>query len=579
MIRASRLFPAAVAALLLAGGPARGDEFSKQVVVAQEGHAAEAGRSLLRQGGNAVDAAIATAFALAVTHPAAGNLGGGGFLVAFLADRGEVVTVDFREAAPGAATERMYLGEDGRLLPRHRAGPRAAGVPGTVRGLALAHERFARRPWAETVQPAIRLAREGFPVSATLARSLNAQLFRDAPTTDVPEDLGPRADRLADFPASVAVFGKPDGTPWREGDILVQPDLAATLQRIADQGPDGFYQGETARLIVEAMRAGGGLITAEDLSRYEAKLRPPVRTTFRGHEVYGMGPPSSGGIVLGLMLNILERYDLMADGRSSPRTVHRITEAMRRAYFVRATRIADPDFVSVATDRLTSKPFADALAADIGERATRSRELADFPIVDAEGDHTTHLSTLDAEGNAVALTYTLEEGYGSKAVVAGAGFLLNNEMGDFNLVPDRTDTAGRIGTRPNRIAPGKRMLSSMTPTIVVKDGRARLVTGSPGGRTIPNTVLWVVLDVLEFGLDPREAVAAPRTHHAWFPDRLSLEGDQWPEPTRRALREMGHTLGRQGIQGDAHTIVIDPATGTIHGVPDPRRQTGRASGD
>jgi gamma-glutamyltranspeptidase/glutathione hydrolase len=452
-------------------------------------------------------------------------------------------------------------------------------VPGTVRGLELAHRTYGRHPWVETVRPAIRLAREGFPVPATLARSLNAQLFADAPTADVPEDLGPGADRLADFPASVAAFRKPDGSRWAEGDRLVQADLAATLERIADAGADGFYRGETARLIVEAMRSGDGLITAEDLARYEAKLRPPVRTTFRGHDFYGMGPPSSGGIVLGLMLNILERYDLKADGRESPRTVHRVAEAMRRAYFVRATQVADPDFVQVPVERLTSKPYADRLAGTIGERATPSRELADFPVIDAEGPDTTHLSTLDSEGNAVALTYTLEEGYGSKAVVAGAGFLLNNEMGDFNLIPDRTDTAGRIGTRPNRIAPGKRMLSSMTPTIALRDGRVALVTGSPGGRTIPNTVLWVVLDALEFGLGPGEAVAAPRTHHAWFPDRLLLEGDRWPAATAEALEAWGHRVGRIGIQGDAHTIIVEPGTGRIHGVPDPRRTSGRASGD
>jgi gamma-glutamyltranspeptidase/glutathione hydrolase len=564
--------------LILIVPAARADVFERHVVVAQEANAAEAGRAMLRKGGNAIDAAVATAFALAVTHPAAGNLGGGGFLVAHLAEGSEIVTIDFREAAPLKADERMYLDEDGRLRPKHRAGPRAAGVPGTVAGLALAHQNFGKRPWAECIAPAARLAGEGFAVSGPLARSLNAQLFSEAAGPDVPEDLGPQADRLADFPASVAAFRKPDGTPWNEGDRLVQPDLARTLERIAEHGAHDFYRGETARRIVAGMEPGGGLISLEDLDRYQARFRPPIRTTYRGFDVYGIGPPASGGTLVALMLNMLEPFDLKADGRGNPRTLHRITEAMRRAYFIRATRIADPDFVPIDTDRLTSKPFAAKLAATIGERATPSAELADFPIMAAEGHHTTHLSTLDAAGNAVALTYTLEEGYGSKAVVPGAGFLLNNEMGDFNLIPGRTDTAGRIGTKANRIAPGKRMLSSQAPTVVLKDGRVRLVTGSPGGRTIPNTVLWVVLDVLEFGLEPQEAVAAPRTHHPWFPDRLLLEGDRWPEGTREALEAMGHRVGRTAIQGDAHTIVVDPA-GRIHGVPDPRRKTGRAAGD
>jgi gamma-glutamyltranspeptidase/glutathione hydrolase len=562
-----------------AGGPSRAQVFEKWVAVAQEGNAADVGRDVLRRGGNAVDAAVATAFALAVTHPAAGNLGGGGFLVTYLADSGRVVTIDFRETAPKAATETMYLGPDGRLLPHHRAGPRAAGVPGTVRGLGLAHARFGKLLWADLVRPAARLAREGFPVSKTLARSLNAQLFAGAEQAGVPEDLGPQADRLADFPESIAAYRKPDGSRWREGDRLVQPDLAATLDRIAEQGPGEFYNGRTSELIVAHMGRGGGLITRDDLAAYEAKARPPVHTTFRGHHVYGMGPSASGGIAVAEMLNILERYDLKADGPRAPRTVHRVAEAMRRAFFVRATEVADPDLVPVPVDRLVSRSFADELARTITDHATPSASLATFPILPREGEHTTHLSTIDGRGNAVALTYTLEEGYGSKSTVAGAGFLLNNEMGDFNLIPGRTDTGGRIGTPANRIAPGKRMLSSQAPTIVVKDGRVRLVTGSPGGRTIPNTVLWVVLNVLEFSLEPRAAVDAPRTHHPWFPDVLLLEGTSWDPATVEALRRMGHSTRPVAIQGDAHTIVVDPVTGARHGVPDRRRATSRASGD
>jgi gamma-glutamyltranspeptidase/glutathione hydrolase len=564
----------------LAQAPARAQTFTKHVVVAQEGHAADVGREVLRRGGSAADAAIATAFALAVTHPAAGNLGGGGFLVAYDAPRRSVVTIDFREVAPALATPGMYLGPDGKLLPHHRAGARAGGVPGTVRGLALAHSKLGRLGWSDLVRPAARLAREGFPVSSTLARSLNAQLFDPAARDVDRDDLGRSPERLAGFPESVTAFRKGDGAPWRSGDLLIQPDLAGTLDRIATAGPDDFYTGKTADLIVAYMTAHDGLISRSDLASYQARERPAVHTTYRGFDVYGMGPPSSGGTLVCLMLNILERYGLRGHGPRDPLTLHRVTEAMRRGFYARATAIADPDFVDVPVARLTSKAHADELASAIGDRATPSATLAPFPILGEEGSDTTHLSTLDADGSAVALTYTLEEGYGSKAVVAGAGFLLNNEMGDFNLIPGHTDRSGRIGTPANLIAGGKRILSSQSPTIVLDEGRVKLVTGSPGGRTIPSTTLWVVLNVLEFGLDPRPAIDAPRTHHPWFPDVLTLEGplSSWPETSRRELADLGHTVRVGGIQGDAHSIVVD-RSGTIHGVADRRRQTSRAAGD
>jgi gamma-glutamyltranspeptidase / glutathione hydrolase len=571
--------PALALGFLVLATSASAQVYEKHVVVAQEGNAADVGHEVLRRGGNAVDAAVATAFALAVTHPAAGNLGGGGFIVAFVADRGQVVTFDFREAAPSAASERMYLGPDGKLLPRHRAGRRAAGVPGTVRGLGLAHASLGKLPWKDLVLPAAKLAREGFLITPMLARSLNAQLFSDAEKAGVPEDLGPQADRLEDFPESVAAFRRPDGKPWEASDRLIQRDLAETLDRIAEGGPDEFYAGKTSALIADDQAKNGGLITPSDLASYRAKVRPPLHGTYKGFDVYGMGPPAAGGILVIQMLNILERFNLKADGPGSPVALHRVTESMRRAFHTRATAIADPDFVTVPVAELISKPYADKLAASITDRATSSATLASFPIDGAEGAHTTHLSTIDSTGNAVALTYTLEEGYGSKATVAGAGFLLNNEMGDFNLVPDRTDVAGQIGTAANRIAPGKRMLSSMSPTIVLKDSKVRLVTGSPGGRTIPNTTVWVVLNVLEFGLDPRAAVDAPRTHHPWFPDVLALEGKGWEDATIEALKAKGHTIGHVRVQGDAHTIVVDPVTGQRHGVADRRRSTSKAAGD
>ena len=415
-----------------------------------------------------------------------------------------------------------------------------------------------------------------------------------------PEDLEKRRasaridfGRLGDYPESVAAFSKPDGTPWRGGDRLVQPDLAATLDRIAAGGAEEFYHGRTARLLARYAAEHGGFITLEDLQGYQAKVRQPVSTSYRGAEVYSMGPPSSGGVTLCLMLEILEHFDLKADGRDSPRTLHRVAEAMRRAFFVRATRLADPDFVAIPVAELISRPHAEQLARSIGEQATPSAALAPFAIQPAEGDHTTHLSVLDQAGNAVALTYTLEDSYGAKCVVAGAGFLLNNEMGDFNLIPDRTDTRGWIGTPANRIEPHKRMLSSQTPTLVLKDGRVRVVTGSPGGRTIPNTTLWVVLNLLEFGLDPRAAVDAPRTHHQWFPDTITLEGRAWPKSTLETLATLGHRVRLIDHQGIANTIVVDPdlhpgsgADGNadppgpqLHGLPDRRRTTSHASGD
>ncbi len=556
------------------------EEFRRQVVVSQEENASNVGRDILRKGGNAVDAAVGTAFALAVTHPAAGNIGGGGFLVAHLAEQKKVVSVDFREMAPQASTETMYLGPDGKLVPHHRAGPRAAGVPGTVSGLAIAHKNWGKLPWAELVRPSVGLAREGFVITDTLAQSLNSQLFRPekGEKQKAVDDLSNDPDRLSDFEASVAAFRRPDAKPWKGGDRLIQNDLADTLERIEKSGPDGFYRGKTAELIVAHMKQLGGVISLADLAAYEARERTPLSGTYRGYTLYGVGPPASGGILILQMLNILERFDLKTDGPKSEKTLHRVTEAMRRGFYTRASLIADPDFVSIPVEKLVSKSHADTLAATITDKATPSASLAPFPIERPEGTHTTHFSTLDGSGNAVALTYTLEEGYGSKSVVPGAGFLLNNEMGDFNLIPGRTDTTGRIGTVPNRIAPRKRMLSSQSPTIVLKDGKVRVVTGSPGGRTIPNTTLWVLLNVLEFGLEPRAAVEAPRTHHQWFPDVLNLEGRSWPEATREALKARGHTIRTLAVQGDAHTIIVDDA-GKIHGVPDPRRSTSKASGD
>lgn len=559
---------------------ARGEEFRRHAVVAQEGHAADVGREVLRQGGNAVDAAIATAFALAVTHPAAGNLGGGGFLVAYLADTGQVVSIDFRESAPAAASPRMFMSEDGSVRPERRLGPLAAGVPGTVRGLGLAHRRLGSKSWASLIEPAEKLAREGFPVSNTLARSLNAHFFDGELPLAPGEDLGSGPNRMSRFPASVSAFRRADGLPWKEGDILTQPDLANTLSRIAIQGPDEFYLGRTASRIAAYCLANGGLITRDDLASYRAIERPPVHLRWRGIDLYAPGPPSGGGVVLALMLRMLEPVDLESLPAAGPELVHRVAEVQRRAFATRVALLGDPDQVDVPLAALLGDGFVRHLSASIGTCATPSDSLVSWPLVDrAEGDQTTHFSVLDAQGNAVALTYTLEEGYGCKAVVPGLGFLLNNEMGDFNALPGQTTRGGEVGTRANEIAPRKRMLSSQSPLIAVRDGRVVIVTGSPGGRTIPNTVLWVLLRLLVFGEAPENAVSAARTHHQWLPDVLFLEGNEWPESTRRALEERGHRVRVRGVQGNANTIVIDSRAGRIHGVADSRQLTSKASGD
>ncbi len=561
--------------------PAPAIAFSRHVVVARETFAAEAGREILNQGGNAMDAAVATALALAVTHPPAGNLGGGGFIVFYQADRGKATTFDFREMAPQAASAKMYVNKSGKFKPGHRKGPWAAGVPGTVRGLALAHQKYGRLPWSKLVKPAEKLAREGFALNPVMAGSLNAELFgRSEPDagTKIAENLS-STDRLADFPASVSAYAKPDRSPWHAGEKLIQPDLAKTLQRLDDHGPDEFYTGLTADLIVRYSESSGGLITKADLAGYKAVEREPIRMEYRGHTIFGMGPPSSGGIITALCLNMIEPMELRQYGRSSDQAAHLVGESLRRAFYERFTKIGDPDFVDVPIKELISKPYAAQLAGSIDrEKTTPSLSLARFPVIAAESSETTHFSVLDSAGNAVALTYTLEESYGAKCVVPGAGFLLNNEMGDFNLIPGRTDTAGNIGTKPNVIEPGKRMVSSMSPTIVVQHQRVKLVTGSPGGRTIPSTVLWMVLGALEFELPPAEIQMAPKLHQSWFPDKLILERS-WPKQTLEKLRNLGWEVSNVSAQGDAHSIYVDFLKNFLVALPDPRRGEGAASGE
>ncbi len=529
------------------------------MVVSAHRLASEVGARVLAEGGTAVDAAIATGFALAVTHPVAGNIGGGGFMVVRFPD-GRTTAFDFREKAPMAAHPRMFLDEAGEYSAEiHHRSHVAVGVPGTVAGFALAHERLGTLPWADLVRPSVGIAKEGFEVTPGLARSLEGGLGSMAP-----------------YPASVAAFSK-DGRPYQAGEILIQTDLAGTLERIMGLGRDGFYRGKTARLLAEEMRREGGLITEEDLAAYRAVERDPVRGRFRGYDIITMPPPSSGGVALVQMLNILEGYDLASLGHNSAETIHFLVEAMRRAYRDRALYLGDPDFVTVPVERLTDKAYAAALREDILPARASVSAISDIALPE-ESPETTHYSVVDASGMAVSVTYTLEAGYGSKIVVPGAGFLLNNEMGDFNAEPGRTTETGLIGTDANLAMPEKRMLSSMTPSIVAKDGDLVAVVGSPGGRTIINTVLQVILNMAEFGMPVDEAVAAGRLHHQWLPDRVRIEAGAIDEETRQALEAMGYEISEVRTQGRAHSIMIDPATGERVGAPDPRDADGGAAG-
>ena len=536
------------------------------MVVSTQYLASEVGRDILQQGGNAVDAAIATAFALAVVHPSAGNIGGGGFLVYHGAD-GEVTAFNFRERAPLAASETMMLDEDGFISSANRHyNLLSTGVPGTVAGLALAHERLGSLPWALLVQPAVTLAEEGFPFTRNLSGFQTSLLER------VQED--------AIYQSSVNAFLKPGGVPHTVGELLIQQDLASTLKRIRDHGRDGFYTGETARLIADFMNEWGGLITEEDLARYEAKEQPPIHGTYRGHDVYSMSPPSSGGVALVTMLNILEAYDLSAMGHNSAAYLHVLTEAMRRAYADRAQFVGDPDFnPDMPVDWLISKDHATDLRSSISMEASSESDSSAFNGYQPyESEETTHFSVVDDDGNMVSLTYTLEFGYGNSIVVEGAGFLLNNEMGDFNPKPGYTDRNGNIGTAPNLVAPQKRMLSSMTPSIVAKDGRPLLAIGSPGGRTIINTVLQVILNVIDHEMNVAEAVEAPRFHHQWLPDRTSLERGYFSQDTIERYEALGHETTFRGSQGRAMGIYIDYQNGLLQGAADSRSYKGRAVG-
>jgi gamma-glutamyltranspeptidase/glutathione hydrolase len=533
------------------------------MVASQNALASAIGADAIKDGGTAIDAAVATAFALAVVHPTAGNIGGGGFLV-YRPASGQAVTYDFREVAPAKSSPTMFL-ENGKYSAtlQHNS-YLAVGVPGTVAGLHLAWKEQGKLPWKRLVEPAVALARDGFIVTDNLSRSLKGEL----PT-------------FAKYPASLAKFTK-NGIPYEAGETFKQPDLARTLERIAAQGPAGFYEGETAAAIEKEMLAHGGLITRDDLKHYTAKRRAPVTGTYRGYEVISMPPISSGGVALVEMLNVLEGYDLKAMGAGSSAAVHLMVESMKRAYADRAHYLGDPDFNhDMPLARLMSKDYATDLRKTISLDHTEKSSPATFEWPH-ESDETTQISIVDGTHNAVSMTYTLEQGYGVKIVVPGAGFLLNNEMGDFNAAPGLTTAEGLIGTDPNLAAPGKRMLSSMSPTILAKDGRLAMVTGSPGGRTIINTVLETIVDVVDFGMNAQEAVDAPRFHHQWLPDRIQYERYGLSPDTIEGLQRRGHTLqmipGASSSQGVAQVIIYNGADDMLEGATDHRAADGAAVG-
>jgi gamma-glutamyltranspeptidase/glutathione hydrolase len=531
------------------------------MVVAQEKIAARIGADVLRRGGNAVDAAVATGFAMAVTYPRAGNIGGGGFMVIHSAEHHEDVAIDYRETAPRATTPDIFLAADGKPDPeKSRHSALGIGVPGTVAGLTLALEKYGSGKFtlAELLQPAIGMARDGVVLADDMADTLPA--------------IYPR---LARWPASAKIFSRADGTMLREGDKLVQTDLAATLAAIAEQGPRGFYEGPVAEKIAGAVRGAGGIMTSEDLKSYSAVIRAPVRGTYRGYEIVSMPLPSSGGVVLLEMLNILEGFPIGEMKQGSAPSLHLMIETMKRAYADRARYLGDPAFVNAPIATLIAKDYAAKQRASIDpDHATPATDVFS-PAPPHEGSNTTHFSVVDSQGNAVSNTYTLNFPYGVGLVAAGTGVLLNNELDDFTAAPGASNAFGLVGYEANLPGPGKRPLSSMSPTIVLKDGKPALVTGSPGGSRIISTVLQVIVNVLDYHMDVAAAVAAPRLHHQWLPDEVRIEHG-FADDTLAGLRAKGHRAIEPMGQTSANSIAVTP--NGLLGAPDPRTRGADAAG-
>jgi gamma-glutamyltranspeptidase/glutathione hydrolase len=560
-------------AATVAAAPLRPTHAPHAIVTSVHELASRAGVEMLRSGGNAVDAAVATGFALAVVHPQAGNLGGGGFLLLRNAN-GTTHFIDFREKAPAAATENMYLDAQGNVIPESSkdssvVGYKSIGVPGTVAGLVYAEKKYGKLSLEKVIAPAIKLARDGFPLA-----------FEDA--QDLKED-----EYLAQFPESKRIFLR-GGNYYQAGELLKQPELARTLERIA-KNPDDFYHGVMARELAAAIHKGGGLITAEDLAAYEVKEREPIRGSYRGYDIISAPPPSSGGVGLVEILNILEGFDLAKFGNRSADAIHLEAEAFRRAFYDRAEFMGDPDFAKVPVPQLIDKKYAAAwrdsidpnhasVSSDLKrpafgelERVAQSR-----PAAIREPENTTHYSVVDAEGNAVSVTTTLNDSFGSRVTAEGLGFLLNDEMDDFAAKQGVPNAYGLIQGPANAIGPGKRPLSAMTPTIVLKDGKLFLVLGSPGGPTIITTVANILIGVVDFSLDIAEAVNAPRFHHQWLPDQILVE-DRLSPDTMNVLRSKGHKLNVEHFWGDGECIMVDPKTGELLGASD-GRNNGKAVG-
>jgi len=519
----------------LARQPLRG---AQAMVVAEEPLAADVGVAVLKAGGNAVDAAVAVGFALAVTHPSAGNLGGGGFMLVRLAN-GQTNFIDFREKAPAAAGKDMYLDAAGKPTRDSLVGWRASGVPGTTRGLELAHRKYGRKKWTEVLQPAVDLATRGFPVSYALSQGLKSA--GRAGTNTQGGSVLTSAGVLSRFPDSRRIFTR-DGRFYEPGETFAQPELAATLKRIQTGGAREFYEGETARKLAAAMAANGGLITTADLKAYQAVERQPLTGKYRGHDIITAPPPSTGGVGLLQMLGVLEDSGYERPGAGAAATIHYVAESMRRFYADRGEFLGDPDFVKVPVRGLIHRSYTSQLRSTIDrEKATPSSLVKHGNLLPYESTETTHFSILDSEGNAVALTYTLNGGYGSGVTIPGLGFLMNNEMDDFTVKPGSPNMFGLIEGVANSIAPGKRPNSSMTPTIVLKNGQPVLILGAPGGSRIITGVMQVLINVLDFGMNIQDAVDAPRFHHQWQPDRLFTERGISPD-TIAALRAKGHTV-------------------------------------
>lgn len=531
------------------------------MVVAQERLSAQVGADIMARGGNAIDAAVATGFAMAVTYPRAGNIGGGGFMVIHTA-KGESTTIDYRETAPSKATRDMFLGPDGKPdIAKSRDSALGIGVPGTVAGLALALEKHGSGKFtlSDLLQPAIALARDGFVL-----------------TDDGADTLPDWHRRLARWPSSKPIFSRADGTSLREGDKLIQTDLAETLTAIAQQGPRGFYEGPVAEKLVKGINEAGGIFTRDDLKTYQPVIRAPVRGNYRGYDIVSMPLPSSGGTVLLETLNILEGFPLAEMQQGSAPSLHLLIEAMKRAYADRARYLGDPAFVNAPIETLISKDYAAKQRATIDPKHAVPWSDALTPKPPREGQNTTHYSVVDSNGNAVSNTYTLNFSYGMGLVPEGTGVLLNNELDDFTASPGASNAYGLVGYEANLPGPGKRPLSSMTPTIVLKDGKPVLVTGSPGGSRIISTTLQVIINALDYKMDVMSAVSAPRLHHQWLPDEVRIENG-FPDPVLDALRAMDHKIAKPMGQTSANSILI--TKDGLLGAPDPRTRGSAAIGN